>query len=79
MENSSTDKYRFLTSFSTFIPSLAIAVYVIGFVVINSFLSQFNFQDSSILSINYVKAGILFLALLIPLLVDLVPIFWTTS
>ena len=43
--------------------------YFIGFIVVNSYLSEFDFIHDSLLSINYLSAGFSFMVFTIPLIV----------
>ena len=67
MGNPTSNVFSALRKFSAFFPAFAFLVYIIGFVVINSYLLTYNFFDENLLSTNYLKAGILLSLLLFPL------------
>ena len=54
------------------IPAIAGIAYLCGFVVINSYLSKFDFFDESILSAKYLIAGMSYLLLILPLVLIII-------
>lgn len=54
------------------VPSIGGIAYLCGFVIINSYLSKYDFFDESILSSKYLIAGMGFLLLLLPLVVIII-------
>jgi hypothetical protein len=48
-----------LKKYLDFFPIAVPAIYILGFIVINGHLSNYNFSDYNILNFTYLKAGIL--------------------
>ena len=47
-----------------YLPYLLPVIYFLGFIVINGYLNNFAYKDYTILNVNYLKAGVLYLILL---------------
>ncbi len=51
-----------------FVPAFIGIAYIFGFVIINSYLSKFNFLDDNFLSIKYLSVGLTFLIFITPVI-----------
>ncbi|MGI4804277.1 MAG: hypothetical protein ACRYFL_05860 [Janthinobacterium lividum] len=56
-----------LTKYTALIPLVAIVVYVVGFIVLSSYLQSFGINENIGLDFNILKLGILFLIITIPI------------
>ena len=57
-----------LKDFASIIPVFTVLVYALGFVIINGYLSQYNLVLDDLVNSNYIKSGLSFLILTIPIL-----------
>ncbi len=55
----------------TYLPVVTILVYICGYLIITGFLSNFNVINDEFVSINFIKSGILFSVILIPICIIL--------
>lgn len=68
--------YDKIKKYFDLIPIIVPVIYIIGFFVINGYLSNYNFSDYNILNFTYLKAGIL-VSILIALLLFVITISYT--
>ncbi len=69
MNETSSDYSSVLQRLSALAPLAVLFVYAVGFVVVNSFLSKFNYFEEDILSVTYLKAGLLYSVILLPIFI----------
>jgi hypothetical protein len=69
MTNNTTPISELFEKASKYVPAITIIAYVFGFVIVNSYLSNYNIFDDNLFSINYIKAGLLFSLILLPLFI----------
>ena len=70
---------RTLTNLGEAATLSVIACYVIGFIIVNSYLLTYGYIGSSIFKVQYIGAGLLFLVILLLLVALLYPIDWALS
>lgn len=58
---------KILDDYSKLIPAFTILAYILGFVIVSGHLSQFNFVNEELFNTAFVKSGLLFLVLVIPI------------
>jgi hypothetical protein len=58
-----------LKDFSIFLPIVTLIIYIFGYLIISGYLSNYNVVNDDILNLNFLKAGLLFVILLIPILI----------
>ena len=56
-----------LTKYTALIPLVAIVVYIVGFIVLSSYLQSFGINENIGLDFNILKLGILFLIITVPI------------
>lgn len=57
-----------LTKYTTLIPLVAIIVYIVGFIVLSSYLQSFGINENIGLDFNILKLGIIFLIITVPII-----------
>jgi hypothetical protein len=58
-----------LKDFSILLPIVTLIIYIFGYLIISGYLSNYNVVNDDILNLNFLKAGLLFVILLIPILI----------